>query len=797
MLKDIVARIKQGYTQLSAKWQVIWSRIKPWLQSIKEVWRKSRWYLKILYSIIGSFILFIFLLFLININFLWLFGKSPRISEIRNPQQSIASEVYSADGKMIGRFFRENRTPVELRDLSPMLLKTLVATEDERFYSHMGIDFRGLFSAFYDWFSGNYRGASTISQQLIKNMYKSRTAYSRGLLGHIPYVRLVIMKLKEWIGALKIEVYYSKEEILVMYLNTVDFGNNTFGIKTASRVYFSTTPDKLKPAQIAMLVGMLKAPTTYNPLRNPKNCNKRRNVVLGIMKREHLITESSYDTLKKRPLGLTYKVDDLSDGQAPYFRMAVADAISDWCRENNLDVYTSGLKIYTTLDSRMQRYAEESVKKQMKILQSEFNRQWGRENPWRDANYREIPDFIRNNAMECPRYKAFRRQTGNGDSAMALMEKPISMKLYDLRKGAIDTVLSPMDSIRYVKRLLRIGFVAVEPENRYVRAWVGDLDYRFFKYDHVSQAQRQPGSTFKLFVYTAAIASGLSPCDMRRDAYVEWRYREKGQEKIWRPHNVNGVFYNIPVSLRSAFTNSINGIAVTLAKEVGIMKVIEYAYRLGIRTKLEVVPSVCLGSGEVKLLDLVNSYASVIADGMYEAPVLVTRIEDRNGKVLWKYKPLRKQAIDYETAFLMQEMLKAGVKERGSTVQNLWSYDIFRYGTELGGKTGTSSNHSDMWFVGVSPALVAGAWVGGEQRSIHFRPGTRIGEGGHAALPVFGYFMEKVMKDESLKAYRQKFPGPKEKISKNYNCVTSIPDSILRAVDSMMHRKDSLPADKP
>jgi len=769
------------------------SELKLWWIARKNRPRKERrWYIKALRFVMFTFLFFLLFLLLININFLWLFGKSPRISEIRNPKQSIASEVYSDDGKMIGRYFKENRTPVEFSELSPLLIKTLIATEDERFYSHNGIDFKGLVSAFRDWFSGNYRGASTISQQLIKNMYKSRTAYSKGLFGYIPYVRIVIMKLKEWIGALKIELFYSKDEILVMYLNTVDFGNNTFGIKTASRVYFGTTPAKLRPEQTAMLVGMLKAPTTYNPLRNPVNCTKRRNVVLGIMKREKLISATQYDSLKGLPLGLKYKVEDLSDGQAAYFRMAVADNISNWCKDNDLDIYTSGLKIYTTIDSRMQKYAEEAVQEQMRFLQTEFNRQWGRENPWRDMNYQEIPNFIHNNALECRRYKNFRKECGSEDSAMAMMEKPIPMKLYDLKKGAVDTVLSPMDSIRYCMRLLHIGFVAIEPDNRYVRAWVGDIDFRFFKFDHVSQSERQPGSTFKLFVYAAAIASGLGPCDMRRDQYVEWRYREKGMNKVWRPHNVNGMFYNIPVSLRSAFTNSINGIAVTLAKDVGIEKVIEYAYRLGIRTRLDVVPSVSLGSGEVKLLDLVNSYASVVADGVYEAPVLVTRIEDRDGKVLWKYKPERTQAIDYETAFLMQELLKAGVKERGSTVQNLWRYNIFKDGTEYGGKTGTSSNHSDMWFVGVSPKLAAGAWVGGEQRSIHFRPGNKIGEGGHAALPVFGMFMEKVMNDETLKEYRKKFPLPKQKISKNYNCMTSIPDSLLRLADSVMGRIDTV-----
>ncbi|MPM21239.1 hypothetical protein SDC9_67683 [bioreactor metagenome] len=317
------------------------------------------------------------------------------------------------------------------------------------------------------------------------------------------------------------------------------------------------------------------------------------------------------------------------------------------------------------------------------------------------------------------------------------------------------------------------------------------MNYRFFQYDHVSQAQRQPGSTFKLFVYTAAMAAGMSPCDTRRDQFIEWKYKENGKDMVWRPHNVTGKYFGIPVSLRFAFAHSINSIAVAVAREVGLEKVIEYAYRLGIRSELEKVPSMCLGSSDVRLLDLVNSYASIVDDGIYEAPVLVTRIEDRNGKVLWEYKPNRKRVVNYETAVLMQEMLKAGMKERGATTQALRKYDLFRYGTEYGGKTGTSSNFSDGWFVGVCHKLAGGAWVGGEQRCIHFRNGFELGEGGYSALPVFGIFMQKVMRDESLKKYRENFPKPKRKISRTYDCWTSIPDSLM-GDSASVHGVDSL-----
>lgn len=768
------------------------TRFKEWWPIKKRPRKKRKWYVKILRTILFSFLGFILLLFLININFLWLFGSSPRISDIKNPPMSVASEIYSADGKMIGRFYKENRTPVTYDELSPLLVKSLVATEDERFYSHSGIDVQGLASAFRDWFSGNYRGASTISQQLIKNMFKTRTKeYSRGLFGRIPFIRVINMKLKEWIGAFKVEAYYTKDEVLAMYLNTVDFGNNTFGIKTAARVYFSTTPDQLNAEQIAMLIGMLKAPSSYNPLQHPEACKQRRNVVLGIMQSHGVISLSELETLKKKPLGLKYKNEEVMDGEAAYFRMAVAESLQGWCKANGYDLYGSGLKIYTTIDMRVQKHAEAAVHKQMKFLQKEFNHHWGNENPWRDMNYNEIPDFIYTNALECPRYKALRKATGSEDSAMARMEIPINMKLYDVNKGSVDTLMSPMDSIRYCKKLLHIGFVAIEPQTRYVRAWVGDVDFRFFKYDHVSQAERQPGSTFKLFVYAAAIASGLEPCDTRSDEYIEWKYKENGKDMVWRPHNVTGKFYRIPVTLRFAFAHSINSIAVKLAREVGIDKVIEFAHKMGITSHIDKVPSICLGSADVKLLDLVNSYATVVADGYYEEPVLVTRIEDREGNVLYEYSPKRRQVLDYETARMVQELLKAGLKERGSTVQALRSFNIFQHGTEYGGKTGTSSNHSDGWFVGVSPGLVGGAWVGGEQRSIHFRNGFELGEGGYSALPVFGIFMANIMKDESLKKYRQKFPEPKRKLTKKYDCWTSIPDSLM-GDSTEMHGVDSL-----
>lgn len=760
----------------------------------KHLYHQAPWYKRTWLSIATFIVLFLLYLLMVDVNFLWLFGKSPGLSSIHNPNQPIASEIYSADGKQIGKYFRENRSPVKYEEISPILIKTLVSTEDERFYQHFGIDIQGVFSAMKDIAKGDARGASTLTQQLVKNMFKVRSQYSTGLLGYIPGVKLLIMKSKEWITAVKIEMFYDKQEILTMYLNTVDFGSNAYGIKTAAKTYFNTTPQKINYEQAATLVGLLKATTTYNPRLNPKNSLKRRNVVLENLAKNKVINREECDSLKQIPIKLNYSIESNYDGQALYFREAVADALQSWCKENDIDLYTDGLKIYTTVDTRMQKYAEEAMNKQMRVIQRNFNSHWGKENPWRDRNHQEIPNFIEDLAKRTVAYKLLEQKyPEQPDSITYYLNKPHRLKVFDYDLATRDTTISTMDSIRYMERFMHGGFVAIEPQTGYIKAWVGDISFNSWKYDKVT-SKRQPGSTFKLFVYTAGMNQGMSPCETRIDLCQSWDALDKGKPVKWTPRNANGEYTGDTLSLKAAFARSVNTIAVQIGQEVGAHQVALTAKAMGIKTPLEETPALSLGSSDVSLLELVNAYSTVTNEGMQHDPVLVTRIEDREGNVLFEYKPEQTQAIPYESAFLMTEMLKAGLTEPLGTSQALWGYNLFQYDTEFGGKTGTSSNHSDAWFVGVTPKLVGGAWVGGEHRSIHFRTGA-LGQGSRTALPIFAYFMEKVLQDKSLATYRGKFPPAKEKITKEYGCRTIYhrkdTDSIaVNAVDSLNMEED-------
>lgn len=783
----------------SANLPIWWELIKRWWAKF-ITWRISRykrfkglvWHKKIANLFVTSIVLFMLLLLLIDINFLWLFGKSPSLYSISHPDQSASSEIISADGKVIGKYFTENRMPVEFNDISPLLIKTLIATEDERFYDHFGIDFQGVFAAMKDMTQGNARGASTITQQLVKNMYKTRNQYSKGLFGYIPGVKLLIMKAKEWITAVKIEIFYSKNEILTKYFNTVDFGSNSYGIRIASKTYFKTTPAKLNYEQSATLVGLLKATTTYNPKSNPKRSKERRNVVLQNLVTHKIITQAECDSLKNIPIKLNYSVEQSYDGEALHFRSYLAKYLEDWERENGYDIYSDGLKIYVTIDSRLQKYAEEAVEKQMRSVQRRFNDHWGNENPWRDENREEIPNFVENIAKKTKAYAILNaKYDGNTDSIEKYLNIPHRTKVFDYKVGEKDTTFSVMDSIRYMSKFMHCSFMAMEPASGEVKAWVGDINFKFWQYDKVAQSKRQPGSTFKLFDYTTAMLYGHAPCDKITDKHVTWNYMENGKPKSWTPKNANGSYLGYSMTLKHAFARSINTVAVQLAQEVGIPEIIKTAHLMGIRTPLENKPSTCLGSSDVSLLELVNSFGTVINEGMYHDPILVTRIEDKNGKVI--YEPNRKQerVLPYEIAWLMTEMLKGGMTESGGTTQALWEWDLFNYNTDFGGKTGTSSNYSDAWFVGVSKNLIGGAWVGGEHRSVHFRTGN-LGEGSRTALPIFGLFMEKVLKDEKFKHYRGKFPTkPKETISRSYNCHTYIPRDTTKG-DS-----DSLDIDLP
>lgn len=742
----------------------------------KGLYKGRAWYTKTCVAFVSSTLALFLYLGMVDINFLWLFGKSPGFAQIMHPNTSEASEIYSADNKLIGKYFNENRTPVKYDEVNPQFWHALVDTEDERFYHHFGIDFQGMFAAMKDaLIHHDARGASTITQQLAKNMFRVRTQYSTGLIGKIPGIRILVMKSKEWIIALKLEMLYDKKDIITMYANTVDFGSNAFGIKTACKTYFNTTPKNITTEQAAVLVGMLKATTHYNPITNPQNSLRRRNVVLNNMVAHGDLSKQVFDSLSVEPIKLNYSVETNYDGQAKYFREAVADYLKDWCRDNGYDLYSSGLKIYTTIDTRLQKYAEDAAIKQMKQIQRNFNNHWGNRDPWIDENGKVIPNFIEGIAQRQPVYKSLvERFPNNPDSIKYYLNKPHTVKLFDYEKGTIEKELSTMDSIRYMVHFMHCAFLAMEPQTGAVKAWVGDIDFNSWKYDKVT-AMRQPGSTFKLFVYTEAMNQGLTPCDKRRDEYISMQVYDKRKHEMttWTPSNANGSFSGDSMALKSAFARSINSVAVRLGQEMGISRIIETAHKMGIKSPLDDAPSLALGSSDVNLLEMVNAYATVANDGKHHEPVLVTRILDKDGNEVYAVPTGEEQAIPYKSAFLVQQLLESGMREPGGTSMALWGYVGNYRDTDFGGKTGTSNNHSDAWFMGVSPKLVVGAWVGGEYRSIHFRTGA-LGQGSRTALPICGYFLQAVFKDPTFKHYHSKFPPAKDDdITRDmYNCAS-------------------------
>ena len=764
---------------------------KGW-QWYKGLYQGRRWYVKIGAVIASLVVAFLLYLIMVDINFLWLFGKSPSMSDVKNTHPAEASQIYSADGKVIGKFFSENRMPVDYDDVSPKFWEALIDTEDERFYRHHGIDYQAFGAALKDYvLHRDARGASTITQQLAKNLFRVRTQYSTGLLGNIPGLKMLIMKSKEWITAYKLEWYFDKSEILTMYANTVDFGSNAFGIKTAAKTYFGTTPKHLTTDQSAILVGLLKATTYYNPRINPKNSLSRRNVVLDNMLRHGHLTPEECKALQQKEIKLDYSVENAYNGNANYFREAVADWMKSWCKEYYGDdrayaYYTEGLKIHTTLDSRMQHYAEEAAIKQMKQVQKTFNQHWGNVNPWQDERHVEIPHFIEDLAKKTPYYKLLNQKyDGNQDSIFYYLNLPHKVKLFDYENGYIEKEMSSMDSIRYMEHFMHCGFVAIEPQTGHVKAWVGDIDFKTWKYDKVT-AMRQPGSTFKLFVYSEAMNQGITPCDTRKDEYFSMKVMDHDKEVTWAPTNADGRFSGANITLKQAFAMSINSVAVRLGQEVGIDRIVQTAHEMGIKSKLDPTPSLTLGASDVNLLELVGSYCTPVNDGKAIDPVLVTRIEDRDGNVIYEANPEERQALSPKSAFYVQQLLMGGMSGTSSRLRGF--VGDANNDTDFGGKTGTSNNHSDAWFVGTTPRLVCGAWVGGEYRCIHFRTG-QLGQGNRTALPICGYFLGSVLADKQFKHYRVKFNKP-EDIGDliDYNCggyFKAPADSDSLAVDSL------------
>lgn len=764
----------------------------PYYGTVLKLWKAFVWVVA----------LALFFLFCLQTNFLWFTGEMPSIDELQNPKVAQSSELYTNDGVLLGKYFTENRTPVrEFQKLSPYLVNALVATEDARFYEHSGIDYQALFGVAVGIVKGEGRGGgSTVTQQLAKNLFKTRRKQGiakKGLLGYIPLVKTVVYKMKEWLTAVKLEQNYTKDEIILMYLNTVDYGSNAYGIKVAAKTYFNTSPDSLNLQQAAVLIGLQKATTTYNPMLNPERSKERRNVVFSQMAKYGYLKPAQVDSVSKLPLVLNINVEQPYAGSEGYFKKYINDYLNKWADENevDLDLYRDGLRIVTTLDSRMQAHAEDAMSESMKQLQRSFEGHWGKNNPWIDEQGNEIEGFIDTVAKRTEYYKFLTKKYAKApDSVSFYMNKPHKMKVFAWNdKGEKEVVMSPMDSIRYYKRFLQAGMMTMDPFNGYVKAWVGGLDYKYFKYDHVRQAKRQPGSTFKPIVYCSAIdgPKNMSPCNEMRDEPIEIPFEEGGEKKIWKPQNAERRFTYARMSLRRAMARSINSIAARLTNEVGADTVVYYARQLGITSPLSPVPSIGLGSYDVSLFEMIGAYCTFLNGGFRTEPILVARIEDQNGTVIHEFQAKREKVISEESAFLMRFMLQGGLQEPGGTTQNLWSFPgLFpNYKAEYGGKTGTTSNYSDGWFMGLTKDLVSGVWVGGDDRSIHFK--GRMGEGAKTALPIFGRYMEKVFADPDLPYRPGPFPEPGFKVLKDYkNCSTYYVPA--QADSTQMGGRDSL-----
>lgn len=734
-------------------WNLVTAALKRAWSWYKSLYRGAPWWKKLATGVLTFILAVVIYCFAVIFNLFWLFGKSPSINDIIHPRTVEASELYSADGKLLGRYFSENRQSVRYDSIAPNFFEALVSTEDERFYDHHGIDYVGLVAAFKDAARGHARGASTITQQLVKNMFRVRTQYSTGLLGYIPGVKILIMKSKEMIIATELEAICSKKEILEMYANTVDFGSNAYGLKTAAKTYFGKLPIDLTPGESAVLVGLLKATSYYNPKINPANSISRRNVVLEKMLQHGYLTRQQCDEYKKAPLELNYSVENAYDGEAVYFRQAIIDEIRRKCPEIDVhSLYTDGLKIYTTLDCTMQHYAEEAVYEHMKNLQEHFEASWSHGNPWVDEHWHEIADFPEKKIKNTDTYKYLEAKFPNQpDSIWAHLNMPHKVHLFDYtgdyceehKRLGHDEVMSSMDSIRYTLRFLHTGFVAMEPHTGHVKAYVGDVDFKTWHHDKAA-ATHQPGSTFKLFVYTNAMKHGATPLSTIKDENIEWNHNGW----IWRPKNAGGGCSRAPLPLKTAFAHSVNTVSVKLGKKYGIANVIETAHDMGVKTRLPNNPTITLGSCDVSVQEMVSSYSTVANYGKYIEPVMVTRIVDRDGKEIYRANPTTRQAIDERTSYYMRVLMEAGVQY--GTSAGMWHY-LGGAGSKIsvGGKTGTTNNGVDSWFMFVTPRLVAGAWVGGEYRNIHFRSAA-WGQGARSALPIVGKFFQKVLTDPKL-----------------------------------------------
>ncbi len=682
------------------------------------------------------------------------FSDLPSLEELENPRSNLASEIISVDRKVIGKYYIENRTNVSFSEISPVVVKALIATEDARFYSHSGVDVRALGRSLFGVITADEGagGGSTITQQLAKMLFP-RTRLSKP--------QLLLRKLKEWIIAVRLEKNYTKDEILAMYLNKFDFINNAVGIKSAARIYFNEDPKTLKTEQAAVLVGMAKNPTLFNPLRKKQNALERRNVVLYQMMKYNYISPAEYDSLKLLPLKTDYHPEDQNEGLATYFREYLRDYMKKWCNEHprpdgkKYNIYKDGLRIYTTIDSRMQQYAEEAVKEWLggELQQKFFNHWKGRKNaPFYNLSDKEVKDLMATSMKRSERYRVLKERGLSEAEIEKNFHQKTEMKLFSWNR-IIDTVMTPMDSMRYSKFFLQTGFVSIDPASGGIRAWVGGIDHRFFKYDHVKQGKRQVGSTFKPFVYTLAMQEQWSPCYRVPNIPVTFDLPEGG---TWSPRNSDGKYGGM-MTLKKALALSVNSVTAFIMKQFGPQAVVDLAHKMGITTELEAVPSLCLGTCDLSVYELVGANATFANMGVWTEPNFITRIEDKNGNVLEEFVPRRVEAISKETAYLTLNLMK-GVVDHGTGIRLRYKYGIT---APVAGKTGTTQNNSDGWFVGITPELVSGVWVGCEDRSAHFRS-TDLGQGASMALPIWGLYMKKVYEDKKLNLSQKDFERPEE-----------------------------------
>ena len=716
-----------------------------------------------LWIVFGSFLLLIILFFFCVAK--GVFGTMPTFDELENPRTNLATEIISADGKVLGTYHIENRSNVRYAELSHYMPEALISIEDERFTEHSGIDERALFRVAFGVLTGRKKGGgSTITQQLAKNLFPRGENLSKP--------KLVLRKFQEWITATKLEHNYSKEEIIAMYLNTVAFGHNAFGIRSAASTFFDKKPSEMNIEECALMAGVVNAPTRFSPVRNPNNALNRRNLVLKKMAENGYITDAECDSISQIPIDMShFSIRDHNSGQATYFREFLRGELNDWAKNTTradgqpYNIYRDGLRIYTTIDSRMQRYAEEAVREFMGgELQPMFYKHWkGQKNaPFSNVTADEIDHILETSMKRSDRYRILKNAGMPMDSIKAEFDRPVPMTIFSW-DGPIDTVMSPMDSIRYYKWFLQASLISIESHTGHVKAYVGGLDYRFFKYDHVTQARRQVGSTFKPFLYSLAMQEGeYTPCT--KIPNIQYNIQlEDG--KVWSPGNSGGRVGE-EITLKYALAQSNNWISAYLMNQFGPNAVIAQARRMGVESPIDAVPAICLGVCDLKLIEMVGAMSTFANQGVYIKPMFITRIEDKNGNVIQRFSPEESEAMSELTAYKMIELMK-GVVQSGTGIR---LRSLYGFNNPIAGKTGTTQKNSDGYFMGITPDLTTGVWVGAEDRSVHFRS-TKLGQGSHTALPIWALYMKKVYADKSLGISKGDFTKPNiPGVDLNFDC---------------------------